>query len=45
MIDNKQEPNRTNKNQDRNIYLKEYNKEEIRYRDVNINYFSRKKNS
>ncbi len=26
-------------NQDRNIYLKEYNKEEIRNREVNINYF------
>ena len=30
-------------NQDRNIYLKEYNKEEIRYRDVNINYFFQEK--
>ena len=30
-------------NQDRNIYLKEYNKEEIINRDVNINYFFQEK--
>ncbi len=30
-------------NQDRNIYLKEYNKEEIRNRDININYFFQEK--
>ncbi|MDY0209019.1 MAG: ABC transporter ATP-binding protein/permease [Bacilli bacterium] len=30
-------------NQDRNIYLKEYNREEIRNRDININYFFQEK--